>query len=131
MKEIKCKVWNPRLKQMSEAFMWKHLLGAEVRLLHKSNIDDPLKWLLFTGRHDQQQTEIYEDDILYFSVYAAYGRVYWDDEYSGWMVHLYNIPECYKTVGSLFDFLTSVGWKDSYRVAGNYWENPELLEAAP
>jgi len=65
MKEIKLRAWNSRLKLMSEPFTIPNLLQAEVELLHKSNYDDPIEWLLFLGLPDKQGKEICEGDRLY------------------------------------------------------------------
>jgi len=120
MREIKFRVWDRETQEM----------------LYYDIIADcmPGDWQDFyilqqyTGLKDSEGIEIYEGDIVHFAVYNANGIVEWDNRYYGYQVNLIVRPPEKRQSGSLFDFVTSIGWCDSYEVIGNIYENPELLK---
>ena len=77
----------------------------------------------FTGLKDKNGKPIYEGDKLYFAAYKAIGVVEWSEDYMGWWVRLLDRDEGQRQGGSLFDFTTSIGWADSYKVVGNIHES--------
>jgi uncharacterized phage protein (TIGR01671 family) len=81
----------------------------------------------YTGLKDDNGVEIYEGDILYFSIYKKHAAVYWDDRFYGWFAESVGIIPHKRNEISLFDIYTSPGW-DAFEVVGNIHENPELLE---
>jgi len=85
------------------------------------------KVMQYTGLKDKKGTEIYEGDILHFPVYNARGVVYWEEQYFYFGIRLVNRPPEKRQSGSLFDFITSIGWCERYEVVGNIYESKELL----
>jgi hypothetical protein len=74
-----------------------------------------------TGRKDCKGIDICEGSILHFPMYNADGVVVWFDMYLTFWVELKDRPPTHKQDGSLFDFLTSVGWCDYYEVKGSIY----------
>lgn len=62
----------------------------------------------YTGLKDKNDVEIYGGDIIKGDVYLAY-EVKWDFDNNGWNISSSNIQKYYKVIG-------------------NIYENPELLE---
>jgi uncharacterized phage protein (TIGR01671 family) len=127
MREIKFKVWNPRLKEMSEPFTLMELISADVNLLHKSNYDEPIEWLQFTGLKDKQFKEIYEGDILKSNIgnigFVRHSNsVCWHITYNLKLNTGLKNPPDENLLTQLWDSY------DRWEVIGNIYENPELLE---
>ena len=134
MREIKFRVWNPRLKEMSEPFAIEALLSAEVRLLHKSSHDEPISWLQYTGLKDCKGKEIYEGDIVRYEDgdgEVLITKVVWE---------MVSDETTMAISGLAFEFIRDVtdeiydedggapkDWDGSPEVIGNIYENPDLV----
>lgn len=129
MREIKFRLWCKDLEEIIEV----NKVGFENnKLWYIECIDHDKELLYFPEKNDHVLMQytgfegIYEGDILYGeesdefgSIYSRwYGLVYWDEERCGFYVKD-DLDEIYR----LDDY-------DYLRIAGNIYENPELLEVA-
>lgn len=119
MREIKFRAYYKEQKVMEEPANF-FILAADG---HHSIDTDNVVLMQYTGLKDKNQKEIYEGDIVEFTQ--------GDDEYLevGWCrlkcrFQLIN-PICRSEVVDANLKLLSIG--ESYRVIGNIYENPELL----
>lgn len=94
---------------------------------------DEIKLMQFTGLKDKNNVEIFDGDVLSFTVFdhndadTQYkGCVVWAD--CGWRIWKKPVDEYYGADGG-FD----LGWvhaqDDEIEIIGNIYEHPELLEA--
>ena len=87
---------------------------------------------MFTGKLDEDEKEIYEGDIVDFTVFDCFGG---DEQYRGYVVftgqryQLWNKPdsEYYGDDGG-FDLDWVCYQDDTLKVIGNINQNPELIE---
>lgn len=87
-------------------------------------LSEPAVALRSTGLRDAAGAEVFEGDVVGKADGGRVDRytVRWDDEASGWA------PYCWPDVDH--DFRTvEYDRADAYRVAGNVFENPDLVEA--
>ena len=83
------------------------------KVAHYSDVE----LMQFTGLFDEDGTEIYEGDILEDDADGlSYDVVEWNDKYAGWTTRSWYAPKDLADSAKL------------HRVAGNIYENPELLK---
>lgn len=112
-REIKFRIWNDYDKKMIH---WNELL--EKNLANIFTIPSYDKWLMqYTGLHDKNGEEIYENDIVYIAGEDENAIIEWDEETARFIIH-YD--------GVISDFDIYYGYE--LKVIGNVYENPELLE---
>lgn len=77
----------------------------------------------YVGRIDKEEKEIYEGDIVHFKVpgLSGLGIVFYDEKTAQFKINDIR----YRTKGRIYPFYDDA----TYRVDGNIYENPELLEA--
>lgn len=126
MRKIKFRAWDKKRKKMCDVVNLQRIYADEsmqpiwVGSLHKHPQpptvqcgipkDEEKNFVLmqYTGLRDKNGKEIYEGDIVFEEVLGTH-VVEWDDEATGYSVFFMNDAE---------------DWK----VVGNIYENPELLE---
>jgi uncharacterized phage protein (TIGR01671 family) len=79
--------------------------------------ESPIVVQQHTGLKDANGVEIYEGDILKHDIGLGpiYYKVFWSDTDGSWMIDKNHVGNC----GC---------WFDNYEIAGNIFENPELLK---
>lgn len=132
MREIKFKIWDKTRNKWLFSNCGKFLLTQEGKAMFHMDGDNPLEpiidqieyeVLMYTGLKDKNGKEIYEGDILtrdgYWSIRIDYENgccVARDLDKVRYNNKILDIPLCeYKSINK---------WK----VIGNIYENPELLE---
>lgn len=98
-------------------------------------IDDEAHLMEYTGLHDTEGREIYEGDIIQVtaddgSAYIApviYGLDY---DYPAFDLDGRYIPDAWFYPANTLSTLVANGDDATFKVIGNCWKNPELLEAA-
>ena len=133
MREIRFRAWYEEEKEMQsvidiyfnknkgdiESFVTKGKKATYHTDVHTH------KLMQYTGSKDKNGVEIYEGDIIHFkhNQMAGLGFVYFNEEVAQWWIK--DIREVTKKRGQRYYPF----WKDcQYRIDGNIYENPELLE---
>lgn len=125
MREIKFRCWNGK-----EMLSWRRTeTEMSVRGWHQS---DDYVLMQYTGLRDRNGVEIYEGDVVEFSVFDYNGH---DEQYKGvvkfaacqWQVWHSNDSEFYGSDGA-FDLYVVHRHDDEIEIIGNIWEQPELLK---
>ena len=130
MREIKFSCMYQDKKAETWMELWYTLEDIEERK-HLCFLDVlPYKLIakrLYTGLKDSEGVEIYEGDIVLLNKYymgdggydEALGVTEWDDHYCGFMVKI--LPPI-EVIDEVFLF------EHAAKVAGNIYENPELIK---
>jgi|ERR1035437_2686433 uncharacterized phage protein (TIGR01671 family) len=148
MREIKFRAWDNKKKEWLLGYELKNLGGfslfGELMLLGEwSGIlntflfsrdgytPDDLKVMQFTGIHDKNGKEIYEDDIVRYPSKRVGAKrkdveigliEYGPEDLMYWITHLNGDAKCFTGTENLYFGNTVNG-----EVIGNIHENPELL----
>lgn len=130
MRHIKFRFWNPfnRVMQYSGDSTADFFRDYEEAVKGENNP----KLMQFTGLYDKNYREIYEGDILEFTVFDHNGR---DTIYQGVVLYggsrfmLWNSleNEMYGSDGG-FDLDWILSQDDEAEIIGNIHDNPELME---
>ena len=116
MREIKFRAWNDSEKRMTTPFAWVN----ESNLLSCCMCSAPTEPLMqFTGLKDCGGVEIYDGDIV--SDHVGIGVVEYSDRKAAFRVN-YN-----DGIAKWFIDYILKGEKESIKVIGNIYQNPELL----
>jgi len=124
MREIKFRAWNGRAMDDYPFDAFNDYALEDGRLCHVCGPDSepytqPSKSILmqYTGLTDKNGKEIYEGDVLVLrAVWGGFqSEVIFKDGFFGMKDRSFIYP--------LYD-----SWRDSLKVVGNIYENPELLE---
>lgn len=126
MREIKFRIWKDR----EMIFLSSALSNGDVFLMNGNSLmpdTDKIEIMQYTGLKDKNGKEIYEGDILELIDW-------YDDSISIHPVVFKNSAfMCQRLDDKEFPFFYLQGnddLKDGYKVIGNIYENPELLEGA-
>lgn len=133
MREIKFRAWNVEEKKMYavEAIDWSestivtcHLYdGKQTRKLYPNKeYGDDIEFMQYTGRKDKNEKEIYEGDIL--ETEGKLGVVRWDEVESRFRVY-------FASTGHSIAYNYPISSFHNYKLVGNIYENPELVEESP
>lgn len=102
---------------MSEAFSLTDTLSGKTIGADFTGSD----LMQFTGLHDNNGKEIYEGDIVRYTVNGTdVGEVWWQDARGVWVIDWTHSPDEYKDV--------QIEYSRELTIIGNIYENPELLE---
>jgi uncharacterized phage protein (TIGR01671 family) len=125
MREIKYRMWNKKEKKMyqvgvldfdDEKAYIKNYLSYTVSNYMFENIE----LMQYTGLHDKNGKEIYEGDILPFTMYDLKTEYYYI---------VFRNGEFEAINKQDTNFIWRSAWKES-AVIGNIYENPDLLKGA-
>lgn len=107
-------MWEPiELVKLLKYLTFQHMPNAEAYEAFKAHPDD-LVWLQFTGLLDKNGKEIYEGDILAYSIHEEATPMYIEVV----------IPDFFIDLG---DF--NITDNEEAKIVGNIYENPELIKS--
>lgn len=119
MREIKFRAWSSVYKKFlgCDSSQLSNYLDGYQNPIDRQYDHKTITPQQYTGLKDSKGNEIYEGDILKYDVGLGpiYYEVIWDEKNGLWMITKNNGGN----VGS---------WFDNYEIAGNLFENPELLK---
>ncbi len=119
-REIKFRAWDKQIKKMVD---YGFSVDFEDGTLYDDNQSAMSDCILmqFTGLHDKNGKEIYEGDILKYSLRV--GKVVWENEvYCGFVIEILTQEgRAYPMKGKIERILGEV------KIIGNIYSNPELL----
>ena len=111
-REIKFRIWNDYDKKM---IYWNELLTN--KLANIFTIPSYNKWLMqYTGLHDKNGKEIYENDIVYVCSEDENAIIEWNEQIARFIIHF---------DGWIADFDNYYG--KELEIMGDIYNNPELL----
>ena len=112
MRDIRFRAWHNEAEQYCE--------GSTSNMFQWLEDGQPVILEQYTGLKDCEGTEIYEGDIVSIGWFDGYGvveridSVGWDSDECG-----FYMQKCYENISDVH----------RYKVIGNIYENPELLES--
>ena len=134
MREIKFRAWDKQNNKYFRECCWLSFCPNGIRFMWTDSETDNMmvtelndyELMQFTGLKDKNGKEIYEGDIVKYTVDLGggskktyIGQVLWNSEWACWDIVSGPIHE--------FDWVKIA--RNGYEVIGNIYENPELLEA--
>lgn len=141
MNTVKFRIWNTKIKQ------WKGFTTDEAyanrcaHFCHKVkdgiftlSLPEHLIYQRFIGSLDKNKREIFEGDILKFTIVVPLGLCY-QEEFEAWekdgrkpQIFYWEIK--WRNANSYFDKGNEMWYRkeNNWEVAGNIFENPELLK---
>lgn len=141
MREILFRLWHKHWKQMIYLTGFRYINEKSIQIYYKDedgdftttsvNLEDVVIEQ-YTGLKDKNGKEIYEGDVVYFSVFDYNGL---DTQYSGivkfangkWEIWNNEKDEYYDCDGA-FDLYWVKEQDDELEIIGNIRDNPEFLE---
>lgn len=129
MREIKFRVWNKRINQLSgcdDIYFAQEPLNEAFKL-------DEFDFMQYTGLKDANGKEIYEGDIVKYVAgenYENIGVVIWADEINSFNLKTYPFMCGFVIHNEKENKTDKFEWDETnyMEVIGNIYENPELLE---
>jgi len=138
MRAIKFRAWNPSLKRFTHfpAYVltgdWEDKMGLFFKASDPFYLNADTEPIQFTGLSDKKGKEIYEGDIVAFSVFDHNGN---DTQYKGCIMFACSEWQIWKTPADEFygsDGAFHFGWvcaqDEEIEIIGNIYETPDLLK---
>lgn len=125
MREIKFRMWNKKEKKMYDIGVLdfddkKAYMKGYLNYTVSNYMFENIELMQFTGLHDKNGKEIYEGDILPFTMYDLKTEYYYI---------VFRNGEFEAINKQDTNFIWRSAWKES-TVIGNIYENPDLLKGA-
>jgi uncharacterized phage protein (TIGR01671 family) len=118
MRELKFRFWDKSDKEWTTFIPRVEVISNKILEFTGSKYQrENITIQQYTGLKDAQGTEIYEGDILKYDI--GLGNIYWEVIWDSVNGQWKTTKEHGGNIGS---------WFDNYLVAGNIFENPELIK---
>lgn len=128
----KFRAWDTRAKEMfKDTFAITE--SGQVVVVEQESVASPPDYVFVehlvimqsTGLHDKNGKEIFEGDVIEIEdeeEVLGNAKLTWNNEQAVFMIEAINVDD----IAPFHEILSDEGY--SYRVVGNIYENPELLE---
>ena len=130
MREIKFRAWNKEENIMCyenedfDADYWDGHYASLLEVINNSLKADRYIFMQYTGLKDKNGKEVYLGDILEYTFTDYKGKKLWKERYiikeniSGWEMRNITKPRGHRSLSLV----------KNYKIIGNIYENPKLLE---
>ena len=126
----KFRAWMKQFKKMDNDIGEMHFEDGEFKYIgddvHYKRLPEHVIPMLSTGIKDKNGKEIFEGDVLEIEdegEVLGNAKLTWDNEQAVFMIEAISVDD----IAPFHEILSDESY--SYRVVGNIYENPELLEA--
>ena len=134
MREIKFRAWDKKNKRWLYFDLNSLVYSSDEGVINIKDWDDTilvnqLNWYLYTGLKDKSGKEIYEGDVVEFLGLLCGQREPME-------AYIYYEAPCFEAIAIKPEDISGKGRpldmrQNQYKIIGNIYENPELLEDRP